>query len=351
MKYETLIIDYIQIQRASPEVTIFEVLKQANKEQTWGLLLAYFLDRQTDEILSNVIVNSLLASCGLAPTEETVCLVERPSITQNGKLVDIVIETEKFRISVELKLFAGLYNDFNEYARDNNSKSVLANKQSVLILLCMSTENIINLSGYIPVTWSTFRESLVKNGSALVIRSGSRKIFLFQEFLAMIKNFSEKRKLDQDFGDFYLKYKEKLRSLFRDLALLRGVFSDKSALFALEISKPVYNSETPFLQYKESNEIFAISYCDIKTVGNTIFRLDVVFDLEGTRVEIRTADEAEMLPYLPLFVQANISLSPIPDGRFLWKQKYEPDAEISLIAVEVVEFIRIIRNIETFQMR
>lgn len=154
-KYEVLI-------ENKKEKNVFDVAGFPHYENVASNLLSFFLDTEEEHGKKDKWLRALLrAYVKKKPSEIddvqfldeplNVIYTNREEKTQNGKYIDIVVETENLAVAIENKLYARDYNDFSEY-RDYIHKTY--QKKNVLILLSLNA--LDDHDGFINITYSDF---------------------------------------------------------------------------------------------------------------------------------------------------------------------------------------------------
>lgn len=122
--------------------TLLEIAGFAHWEDVYSNILAFFLDTGQAHGFGPLFLRSVVAAyrceCGergwladVAPPEfvEATEAVEREVRTSADKRIDVVVDCAEFRICIENKIGAGLYNDLGEYRRhceeDGNGRPVV----------------------------------------------------------------------------------------------------------------------------------------------------------------------------------------------------------------------------------
>lgn len=130
----------------APSPTFLEISGYPHYEKVISNILTFYLDNRNPHHFGIIPVKSLLSATGVdmknidseelmvndAVTEET---------TEDGKFIDIVIETGSYVIGIENKIYADEYNPFIEYKTHIEKRANSIGKKPILILLTLKKNN------------------------------------------------------------------------------------------------------------------------------------------------------------------------------------------------------------------
>ena len=121
--------------------------------------------------------------------------VRREVLTNNGKRIDLVIESESFVIGIENKIFAGLYSPFQEYSE--HLESICQDRQVSKILLSLrSIDASIDLNGFKPISYETFFQKVVANIGSFLLTAQEPHITFLKDFIKTIQNLQHTTTMD-----------------------------------------------------------------------------------------------------------------------------------------------------------
>jgi hypothetical protein len=185
-----------------PVKTLLEVAGVSERERVWSNILAFLLDPNEKHQMGDVVLKALveLHSRGKAYSSGAfgAVKVETEVNTKNGKLLDLVIQTDPLVVGIENKINASDYNDFRDYsdhidelaeADHKDDKAARTARDAIKILL--------NLRGIEPspehwdfesVTYNDFFKNLRQHLGPKILEADQRYLGYLIDFMTTVQN-------------------------------------------------------------------------------------------------------------------------------------------------------------------
>ena len=195
--------------------TLIEITGYQTKENFYNNILAFFLRTDAAHGMGDLVVSSLLEAVDIETDDVNVSNVVREYTTyttDKRKRIDLLIETRRYIIGIENKIYAWAYNDFEEYSKTINT---LAKKDSgssderkpVCILLSLFKQE--KHEDFIPITYKEFFEKIEKNLGKYTTDAHPEYLQFLLHFIKTIRNLTMKNELDQEMKKEMKKFLEK----------------------------------------------------------------------------------------------------------------------------------------------
>lgn len=175
----------LDINKTSYEPTIMELSGYPYYENVCSNILSFFFDTSQPHNMKDLFIRALFNVIGEDIRDIVVNEVIREQITPEGKRLDLVILTDVYVVGIENKIFAGLYNDLENYSKYLNG--ILNNRKLMRVIL--SINKIPNIShNFVNVTYSELFEA-IDNLIADYWKDIKDKYFIFlKDFIKTINN-------------------------------------------------------------------------------------------------------------------------------------------------------------------
>ena len=223
-------------QKQSPP-TLIEITGYQTKENFYNNILAFFLQTDAAHGMGDLVVSSLLEAVDIETDDVDVSNVVREYTTDQGKRIDLLIETRRYIIGIENKIYAWAYNDFKEYSKTINT---LAKKDSgssderkpVCILLSLFKQE--KHEDFIPITYKKFFEKIEKNLGKYTTDAHPEYLQFLLHFIKTIRNLTMENELEQEMKKFLEK---------EDNAKKAGNFYEKCGEYKAILDKSLFSKE------------------------------------------------------------------------------------------------------------
>lgn len=221
-----LIKDYKLILEKFKDVPVFEkttnyfdIIGYSHYENIVSNLLKYFLNPNEDHLLRNLVLRSLLKTVdskySYGSTEGI--SVSREVYTSSGKRIDLIVETTKFLIIIENKIFHHLANDLKEYKkyalnRNKENKDLLLIVLSIKPLGIKERERSENL-GFKNITYRSLLIEIKNLYSSYSFNANPKFLTLFHDFISSIENLINMDHPNDLLHDFFKNNSKEIESL------------------------------------------------------------------------------------------------------------------------------------------
>lgn len=196
--------------------TFMEIAGYPHYENVCSNILAFFFDTEEQHEYKDLFLNSLLKCVDeeLLSKDITTLNVFREMPTDKGNRIDLIIETEEVVIGIENKIWAGLYNDLDDYSNFLINKF---KKDTVKIVLSLKKVPEFQLSaGFVSVTYSEFFENLKQDLGNQLISKNNRYLFQLIDFIETMQNHTKNRTMDEKVLNFFVEEKEQIENLIEE---------------------------------------------------------------------------------------------------------------------------------------
>lgn len=183
-----------RFQRPAREQTLFDIGARGYFENPTSDLLAFFLDPEAEHRFGNVILSSLLDSLPEshqpAPRER---YLTRPPVrewmTSRQQRIDLVLESDRWVLAIEHKIYHGLHNDFTHYGEDLALRLSGQDSRQVLCVVLSPGGQASEAPGWLGIGYPDFLRRLRSAAGSLYEQHGESKWLLFlREFVIHLEN-------------------------------------------------------------------------------------------------------------------------------------------------------------------
>jgi len=225
----------IKATNTTPEPSFMDISGFPHYENVCSNILKFFVMSKELHGLNDLFIQALLNSLGeIVNHEIEVYEVIREQATNKGNRLDLVILTREYVIGIENKIFAGLYNDLDDYS--NYLNGIKGGRSLFKVILSIYPSQSSN-SGFINIRYSDFFSSI-----DLLIgnywHTGREKYLTYlKDFMQTIRRIEGGIKMDNELEEFIVKnldeverlykacnqFKKKLRQMVQDLGEMVSV--------------------------------------------------------------------------------------------------------------------------------
>jgi PD-(D/E)XK nuclease superfamily len=202
---------------ANREPTFMEIAGYPHFENVCSNILAFYLQPSIEHGFGTLFLDVLTTLI-----DEEIEIdgqdvdVRREELTENGKRIDLVIESNNYVVGIENKIFAGLYNDFSEYSTHLDS---LSNGRKVckILLSLRSVQPSPQLCGFHPINYEIFFQNvLAKIGSCFLTANESHTTFL-RDFMQTMQNLQQPTMLDRQRIEYFRDNQQNITALLNEI--------------------------------------------------------------------------------------------------------------------------------------
>jgi len=185
-KCSKLIHEIKELARPSVERNIFSIGGRGYYENPLTDLLAFFVNPNEEHGFGTLFLRSLFESVHITPPLlQLSSSPSREQLTNQGKRLDLVLESEDWLLVIENKVRHEAINPFDDYVQ--YARATYGVKSLYFILLSVRKET--PPIGWHNVTWRTYVDQVKKNVGSYLIAGGNVKWYvIMREFLLNIES-------------------------------------------------------------------------------------------------------------------------------------------------------------------
>lgn len=200
----------------TPEATIFSIGSRGYYENPTSDVLAFFCDSEGAHGLGNLMMEAIfdsLGNCnqGDALTFDDVSLIaepEREVFTEDGKYIDILLESNDWVMVIENKVFHKLNNPFKSYRQHIHREEHYQGKHPIFVVLSPKGNAPTGWLGLsYPVLLDSVREKLAQ---AFITQPINKWLVLLREFILHLEGIMSGSAISPETTDYIL---ENLREI------------------------------------------------------------------------------------------------------------------------------------------
>ncbi|WP_110070851.1 PD-(D/E)XK nuclease family protein [Halomonas sp. A11-A] len=183
-----------RLRRPARERTLFDIGARGYFENPTTDLLAFFLDPAAEHGFGNAVLSALLDSLPepLQPAASERYLTRPPVrewVTSQQQRIDLVLESDRWVIAVEHKVYHGLHNDFAHYGDDLALRLSDQDSRQVLCVVLSPGGQAPDAPGWLGIGYPDFLRRLRSAAGSLYEQHGESKWLLFlREFVIHLEN-------------------------------------------------------------------------------------------------------------------------------------------------------------------
>lgn len=208
-RFKALIDKFRALDFTDEELNLFDVGTRGHFENPTTELLCFFLDSANHHNLGNSFfrgLESAIAKKNILPTLGVFESVETEVSTQNGKRIDLLVETDTALIVIECKIYHHQNNPFDEYTafgneRLNKGAQNSASKTLIKLVLCLNGNISADLAadGWHGISYNELVQYIEKRLSKTMFDNPYNKWTLFaREFLLHLKGLNTMTEINKD---------------------------------------------------------------------------------------------------------------------------------------------------------
>lgn len=206
---EIAISNFLKIEnQLFPEKTFFEIAGFPSRENVFSNILKFYLDTREKHGLGALVIKALLQEVkpDVTDADLTTIQIRREVTTTKYNRIDLVIDTNKYLIGIENKVYHSLQNDLADYADYLEKQS---SKEKIFIVLNLYDDKSIHEQGFKAVSYMGFVDRLE---SSILNLTDNKYTILLKEFIQNIKNHFPQHMTKEQI-DFYLKNVDSIRQI------------------------------------------------------------------------------------------------------------------------------------------
>lgn len=208
-RFEALINKFRALDFTDNELNLFDVGTRGHFENPTTELLSFFLNSAKSHNLDDSFfrgLQSAIAQKNILPNLGVLESVETEVSTQNGKRIDLLVETDTALIVIECKIYHYQNNPFDEYTAFGNERINKGNQDStsktlVKLVLCLDGNVNANIAtdGWYGISYNELVEHIEKSLSQTMFDNPYNKwAFFAKEFLSHLKGLNTMTEINKD---------------------------------------------------------------------------------------------------------------------------------------------------------
>lgn len=288
-KAEALLADFKTLPRIKQiRPTLLEVAGYPHYENVCSNILAFFFDSEEPHGLQGLAVTSLLRAVGREKELENIDLenvvVEREVRTDSGNRLDILVQTDTHLIGIENKIFAGLYNPLDDYAKYLKKRKGKDELNVVKIVLSLLDNQSGMRGGFENVTYEKFISELRSQLGFYVADADARYVMLLVDLMSSMENLKRGQTMDQEWVNFLESHKEDIEDMWQQINKFRGHLRGEVKRLGgmIVCDSSVVNQRL----WRETDLLCDILVHDIKIADDLIVGIDTVLSAKGWEIQV-----------------------------------------------------------------
>ena len=303
---EGLLDDFRKIRKQPRETTLFEIGGRGHYENPISDLLAFFLNPQAEHRFAGEVLSALLSvlPASAQPDPDDWYLIGSPRrewVTSSQKRIDLVLESDRWVLVLENKVFHTLDNDLVEYGEDTQAR-IAAKGQRRLIRVVLSPSGETNSSsGWIGLPYGDVVMALkARLGRLFVEHAVSKWLIFLREFVLHLENTTMTETISDEQQEFVLERLGEVKALVqvkdRSLQLIRERLASKINNFLAQYGVDVESwqdnwPEGPAMRFKPS-----------EWSSESVLTLHLPFETPGVAqlicyIDLKAGDPVELKRY------------------------------------------------------
>ncbi len=255
-KWMKLLLRWKNIPKVELSRTSFEIAGYPHLENVSSNILAFYFCDENEHNLGDLFLKSILEIISNSNHDSSSfenITVQKEITTDEGKRIDLIIETPEYLIGIENKLFSWLHNDLTNYRKHlENSKKY--DKQKIFaVVLSLNrldddfSRNKINSNEFINITYDDLFSRVRKNIGDYINNSNERYSRILLEYIETIENLKGRNMENREMELFFQEHKEDLNELTHKYneylqSISNKIYDLKNIMSELEFSR-TFNRE------------------------------------------------------------------------------------------------------------
>jgi hypothetical protein len=258
-----------------------EISGYPHYENVCSNILKFFFNSDEAHQMNDLFIKALLNTVG-EKVEHSIIVndVIREEITSFGNRLDIVILTDDFVIGIENKIYAGLYNNFDDYS--NHLVKIASGRKIIRIILSIN-KLIQNTEDFINITHSDLFNAVDNLIGIYWQHANPKYLILLKDFMQTIRRLGVPTVMDAGYMDFFKDNQEDVEELLRVIVELRKELRQKVQDLGSNILYK--NDQCRQWFYRENYNLFDDLVHDI-TINDAIVAIDTTYSPSGWKIDI-----------------------------------------------------------------
>lgn len=297
-------LEFLRIPKHKHEKTFMEITRYPHYENVISNILQFYFDTSNDHGLGNLMLKSLFEIDEMSKVfsfdHSPDVFVETELRTKEGKRIDLVIETRKYMIAVENKIYHHLANELNLY--DDKIRALVKDTEKNPVKIVLSLKKLkkqddldeMKKNGFINITYPQFLDQVEKNIGSYINRANSLYLQYLTDFIKTIRNLTSGTMANKEILAFINEHRKTAMEIAESFKAFkedqyRQVDELKTAVDAFEMSGLktwIYDG------WKEGFYVYGLANEMVFEEKNKI-SLDAILDKNGWQLSLIARSGAE----------------------------------------------------------
>jgi len=354
-----LLFDFQKMPNPKKERTFLEISGYPHYENVCSNILQFFLDPKNEHGFKDLVLNSIvqLVEKGFkVDCDFEEIRVHREFHTLGQNRIDLIVETNKYVIGIENKVFHFLNNDLNDYS--NTISNLCVHNDRIPINIILSLNNLLSnqdrkkaeINNFHCITYEEVFVAINKSiGKYLTSSHPSYTIYLL-DFIKSIQNLKSSTMENRVLWNFFKENSEVVQELFSKYNDYKNdLFSKPNKVLEFlpkEIYAPLVKEQWIWNGKTENMDNFFALVHDYLIEGFKI-SIDATIGIKEWEIKIFGRDDSDTnYLYNHMLFDAGFITKPIKfnlNDRFLI-QKFDSDVELEQVANALKEILKRVEN-------
>lgn len=300
----------------SPEITLFEIAGFPSRENVFSNVLKFYFDSRERHQFGTSVLKFFLSDIVSNKDDNDLqtISINREVTTNKQNRIDLVIETNKYLIGIENKVFHSVNNDLSDYATFLKART---SKELILIVLNLHKDNLANdENGFKYISY----KKLLDNLSLLVeTATASKYHLLLKDFIQNIRNHFPSIMTEEQ-----IKFLEANEEAIEKIKMLSGKATNYLHLRIAEIFKAIKPPDESWYPYNEVPWSFELH----KGIQNLTLKIACTIEISKIYIEIG-CDESHMFNKLRNWLNKHFNKEISLQNGWLYMKQYNEIYNVS----------------------
>ena len=349
-----LLLEFQKLPKIKKDRTFLEISGYPHYENVWSNILQFFLNPNNEHGFQDLVLNALVKCIEPDFTcdyERENVSVEREFPTIKNNRIDLVIQTEKYVIGIENKIFHFLNNDLNDYSQTVSSLCRANSKKAITFVLSLKSltnqqdREKIKESGFKNVTYIDLFENIKKNWGDFISTANPKYDILLKDFIKSIQNLTSRTMENKELWGFFKENAEDIEYLTSGFLDYRNFLFQKvyPLMDMLPQNEYAPNCIKQWVYKGEGGEVASCLVHDYLIDNNYRISIDSNIGIGGWDITLFGRDRNSSNSLFSTMCQS-IGFLPKPfdqyavDERLIY-QLFDSDVDIELVAESLKELL------------
>lgn len=318
---------------------IFSICRFPHYEKVTSNVLAFFLDNKREHGLGNLFIESLLSLHDSNASDfDLNYIVETESHTAKGNFIDLDIFGNDYRIIIENKIFASLYNDLDDYYHFASKES----KNVIAFVLSLLPQPIKLPEKYTFITYEMLFEEVRKRIGGYISDANQKYLPFLFDFMKNIENLQRGDDMNLEFIKFVKDNEEQVNSINEKLNHLHKDFRKTvESVNTLVLDGIEKQDKVKQWSWRRLPEFFDTAVTDMN-FGRGIIALDSIIDLSGWHFNVFLRKADAEFDVEVFFKNICIEYDKKEGNRYILSKQFEIEEKPNIVAEFIIGIVNTI---------